>query len=285
MGTDQDKPELLESRDQERLDKIRVDLGIEVYSPEKDLRSLHKYKTDLEADFGPYYDFEPRPHKIVEDNPVFQEWHCSNTSRLLLLSGHKDVIDAPHCWVSPVAIDLITYLTEPASKKASDICVFYMFGRRDEDEPFTRVLAFFIHRLLCQNKQALHRQDVFDELKSELSAYVQDATKQKTSSLGSEEHLEAILLRVLHSFEVSQTIWFILDRVDKCQTATERTTHRRAILKVLSYVVERSVIRLMVLAVVNTRDWIVEDFIAEIQGEDKEGARTMFLPIDEEGVS
>lgn len=162
-----------------------------------------------------------------------------------------------------------------------DFCVFYIFGLHDEDEPFTHVLAFFIYRLLCYNKQALRLPNVFDELKASLGAYVRDQAGTGKFQRGSEEHLEAILLRVLNSFPVGHTVWLILDRVDKCQTDADMKMHRRALLKVLSRMVERSEVRLMVLAVVNTRDWDVEQFITEIQGEEYE-ARAMLLTYDEE---
>ncbi|CAG8959339.1 hypothetical protein HYFRA_00013109 [Hymenoscyphus fraxineus] len=276
--------ELLEGRDQERLEKIRVDLRLEVYSPEAHQARLKRHKSDLEAEFGSHYEFESPLYKIVENDAKFQAWRSSKTSRLLLLSGRNSVYDAPHCWVSPVAIDMIKFLTDPASKKDSDFCVFYMFGLCDEDEPFTHVLAFFIHQLLYQNKRSLNHKNLFEELNADLNAYVQDTAGKE--SRGPEGHLQAILLRVINSFEMGQTIWCILDRVDKCRTSDEKKLwrHRRALLKVLSHVVARTTSRLMVLAVINTRDWDVENFVSEIQGEQSREKVTLLTYDEDEAL-
>lgn len=220
---------------------------------------------------------------MVYNDPEFQKWQSSKTSRLLLLSGLNDVPDAPHCWISPVALDMITDLTTTtiASKKAPDLCIFHLFGMGDEDEPYTQILVFFIHRLLCCNKPALHDQSLYDELKAELSAYLNHTNRQGRSNHGAEDLLEAILVRVLSSINANQTVWFILDRVDKCQTAADSKMHRRSLLRTLSRVIERSTVRLMILAVVNARDWNVEEFMYEIKGEGSEPG-TMLLKYNED---
>lgn len=203
---------------------------------------------------------------------------------MLLLSGRNIYSDNSQCWVSPVGLDMVSNLmAQEKSDANAEVCLFYIFGHAaTRNEPFTNVLAFFIHRLLCHNPRLLQNRKLFDEFNAGLSAFVRDKGAIEEGKVGhrSEKALEAMLVRVLDTFDEDQTIWLILDRVDKCLTMVEWNRHRRALLKVLSHAVERTTARLKVLAINKQSDWNIDNFMDELVEEDSE-SRTLLLSCNE----
>lgn len=66
--------------------------------------------------------------------------------------------------------------------------------------------------------------------------------------------LEKVALRVLKTFDASQTVHIILDRVDRCNGEVQNR-HRKQLLRSLVHLTENATVRVRVLAVVNGYDW------------------------------
>ncbi|RYP63895.1 hypothetical protein DL771_009070 [Monosporascus sp. 5C6A] len=269
---------LQNDRDFDNLEKIRKLLGLEAFSHEAHLAQLDSHRRSVAAEFQQknWYS-EKKPDEqlcAVVSDPAYKEWLRSPQSRVLVLSGENYVIGASHCWVSPVALDLIAKLTADTTPNP-DLCVFYLLGLRDVDDNYPHVITFLILRLLSLNKEALRNDVQFAELWADLQSYARVAESPDAPAHEVQRTLEEVALRALDLSDAGKTVWIILDRVDKCRAAPgpRGTSHRkggRALLETLVRLVERATARVKVLAVVNRADWHVEEQADEL-GEEQEG--------------
>ncbi|RYP33461.1 hypothetical protein DL767_004739 [Monosporascus sp. MG133] len=269
---------LQNDRDFDNLEKIRKLLGLEAFSHEAHLAQLDSYRRSVAAEFQQknWYSEKTPDEQLcaVVSDPAYKEWLGLPHSRVLVLSGENYVIEASHCWVSPVALDLIAKLTAGTTPDP-DPCIFYLLGLREVDDTCPHVLAFLILRLLSLNKEALRNEVQFAELWADLQSYARVAESPDASAYEVQRTLEKVALRALNLFDAGKTVWIILDRVDKCRAAPgpRGKSHRRggrALLETLVRLVERATARVKVLGVVNRADWHVEEQADEL-GEEQEG--------------
>ena len=182
--------------------------------------------------------------------PPYHNWSTSKHSCMLILCGHNhhSTRSASWCWLSPVAIDVISSFRNPNNNDHA--CAYYVLGLRSGDL-VPQVLSAILLQLLESNRSALHRDEAgYTELCNELREY-----QKETSSGGRHSHLKAMALRTLNMLGSSgKTIYIVLDRVELCQVISdeaESADHREKILEIMVYLVEEAQVRLRVLAVVN----------------------------------
>ncbi|RSL52150.1 hypothetical protein CEP54_011057 [Fusarium duplospermum] len=288
--------ELQNDRDLDKLEEVRSLLRIEAPSDEVLFAQLRNHQSNVAAEFQPDYSFsEKTPSErlsMVKDDKAYKEWLSSQRSGMFILSGENHVNGATHCWVSPVALDLIEELVrEPDTNNANlDPCVFYLLGQRDTNETCSDVLTFLIIKLLAKNKAALHHEEKFAELRSDFQAYLRLAESHKASEHEVQRGLDKVTLRVVNMFGQNRTIWIVLDRVDQCKLGPrQRSASQRrggpTLLRSMVHLVEQAVPRVKVLAVVNKADWPVEDQVDELDQQRKESVviRTFHELFDMQG--
>jgi hypothetical protein len=282
---------LQQSRDSDnlerRLERMRKDLNVDVFSKETQLATLSRYRSDVAAEFKLNYfskqvEGQSDNLRFIENDAAFRSWISSSSSQLFVLAGENYVNSASHCWVSPVALDRIsTLMTAAATGSSDELCVFHIMGleQKENSDDYLRVLSLLAVRLATLNGEALNDEAQFSEIMADLEKY-QRLTDSSNPRRGREiQHvLESLMLRVLNGFSATKTrtAWIILDRVDLCRdTSSEAKSPgrrgRRALLEAMVHLVERAKIRVKVLAVVNRADWHVEEQADEL-GQEKEGS-------------
>ncbi|PLB40287.1 uncharacterized protein BDW47DRAFT_116070 [Aspergillus candidus] len=264
--------ELQESHDNNKLDEIQKLLELSTYSKESELDRLRTYQTDINWSFD--YDWPTTLQRIqghqlanFQNEKEFYTWRHSNQSSMLILVGYNNeqVCLSPDCWLSPVALDMITSLSKA---EESNPCAFYLVGRH-ESRLSTQVLASILIQLLRQNSQVLRDQNKYNELYAAVRKYNQAVTLQvengrQKSGRKANKLLQDVALHVLNLFDPHHTIWIILDRVDQCRSERE-TYHRKSLMKTLVYLVEKVEVRVKVLAVVNGYDWKLDEQDDELE--------------------
>ncbi|PKY01737.1 hypothetical protein P168DRAFT_321309 [Aspergillus campestris IBT 28561] len=263
--------QLQEGHDNDKLDEIQELLELSTYSRESELDRLRTYQTDINWSFD--YDWPTTLQRMqgsqlmkFQTEKEFHTWRHSDQSSMLILVGYNNeqVCLSPDCWLSPVALDMIT-----SSSKAedSDPRAFYLVGHH-ESRLSTQVLASILIQLLRQNSQVLRDQNKYNELYAAAKKYNQAVTLQnencrQKSGRKSNKLLQDVARHVLNLFDSHHTIWIILDRVDQCRSERE-TYHRKSLMKTLVYLVEKVEVRVKVLAVVNGYDWKLDDQTDEL---------------------
>jgi hypothetical protein len=274
--------ELQEGRDLDNLEKIRKLLGLAPYSPKAQLNQFAKHRDNVLAEFGRknWYSEKPGDERLreVATDPDYEEWLHSPLGRVLILSGQNDVSGARHCWLSPVALDLIANLTATdTGPRSSDLCLFYLLGHREEDDTCPHVLAFLTFRLLALNVEALRDEEIYVELWPKLQSYAEIAKSPEMPQNEVQEALEGIALMALNLFDTRKVIWIVLDRVDQCRAPSRwRGNSQRkdgmALVKTIVRLVNQAKVTVKVLAVVNKVDWHVEEQEEDVLGAAQEGS-------------
>jgi hypothetical protein len=85
--------------------------------------------------------------------------------------------------------------------------------------------------------------------------------------------IQDVALRVLKLFDLTRTVWIGLDRVDKCGGRAS-SYQRRMLVRALVYLIEKSKVKVRILAVVNEYDWRVQDEVDELGQTDRLSIRT-----------
>lgn len=212
----------------------------------------------------------------VRSHTAFLSWESSPTSCILVLAGHNQVISATHCWVSSVALDIITELVGAGPR---DPLAFCSLPSRVGEDTFQQVLSFIILRLLEMNPEGLREQSQHNELFAALSEYCEAVKHSSMADQARTRWIQSLLLKVackvLGMFDSSKTVWVVLDRLDQCRPTTTssvravRTAHCKALLKALVKLVEADEVeaKLWVLVVVNGLDWNVEEEADELDAD------------------
>lgn len=254
-------------------------LGLQTYSQENELELFAKYQRDIDAYFNHQSwicleRMQGLQLEMFKANKKVQFWQSSPHSQMLLLEGynHHSMWSSRECWLSPFAVDLIAGMGKTGQ---ADPHAFYVLGLR-ELELYPQVLSSIIIQLLMQNRQALRNEAQYAELRAEINEY-HEATEAGDKKHEEQENkdkalrlLEKVALRVLNIFEPTQTVWIIIDRVDRCRLRSG-FNHQKKLLKTLVHLVEKSKGKVRVLAVVNGHDWKVGEYDDEL-GQRKEGS-------------
>ncbi|KAK7947807.1 uncharacterized protein PG986_008693 [Apiospora aurea] len=255
--------DLQQSQDSQDLENVRQALGLDsTFSLEAELQRLEKRRGSVTAQFRRTYSFGPNVADRlaeVEAGPAFSSWLDSPRSRVLVLAGRNQVHEAAHCWLSPIAIELVKKLRKASTP---ELFAFFMIGEREAEDTLEHTLSTVAYRLLSQHRGVLRNKAAYDRLWTALQDYRNMKADESDRKHEVHRALRNVVLAVLNLFEPGQTVWIILDRLDQCQCATEsRNFHRKAVLKSLvSLAEDRELgVKLRVLVVVNSLDWNVEE--------------------------
>ncbi|KAH6697477.1 hypothetical protein F5X68DRAFT_226847 [Plectosphaerella plurivora] len=169
--------ELQANNDKEHVEKIAKLLGLWPFSDDTKHQDVIKHRGDVAAVFS-QRNLRSRTTVAAQQSAIvgsidYQEWLKSSDSRMLVLSGVNEYARTHHCWVSPIALNLIDKLTADNDEGGRDHCAFYLLGLRQQDDTWADVLAFLVYRLLELNKKALRDEKRCQELWSDLQSYSQ----------------------------------------------------------------------------------------------------------------
>lgn len=244
--------------------KIKTLLNLKGYSIEQHSEPLQKYRGDLNhiAEYR-WQGLESMRGSRLEkfrNHPKFQTWRDSSHSCMLVLAGYNEspYLDG-ECWLSSIALDMIENFRK---SEESDPYAFYILGRQ-EHNLLVPVLSRIILQLLTLNPQVLQNEKQYAELHAELEEY-QGAVEVEKQSNNEQEYgntintlLQKVALRVLNLFDQAGPVWIILDRVDRCKSG--KNDQRKKLMKALVHLLEKAVVKVRVLVVVNGGDWKVDE--------------------------
>ena len=252
------------------------------FSYENQRKELDRYGKDLDSDeqLNAVYFEQMRGHRLdsfkaCED---YLSWANSENSCLLILSGHNNmsIRDLDQCWLSTIAMNLITDLE---SNPSHPIYAYYVFTSQGDllYQPFSVILF----QLIRQKREILRDKPQCDELRVELHKLekYQHESQNSTDPDFEDKRLSAfqkVALRVIRFFDESETVYIVLDRVDRCCNLRKEVDHRKPLLKILVKLVEAARCKLRVLVVMDGRQWNVEqrrDELGEARGQGQEGRR------------
>lgn len=192
---------------------------------------------------------------LFRSQPDYQRWYSSKEQCLLILSGHNhySIESMSQCWISPVATALIRDF-----KKDGSVTYAYSILPR-QGKLFCDVLQPVIFQLLKKKITALRDGWRLRELRSELKKF-HKCTKTSIIDEDCEAQklalLEKIALRVVNLFDESESVYVIVDSIDRCRQLKPPTIdHRKMLLKCLLKLVDGGTCRLKVLAVIDGQIW------------------------------
>ena len=262
--------ELQDTSVSNKLEMIRKHLHLEPFQLQHSLAELRKHRSNIAAEFRDknwYTGQKPQDRLLdVKKSAAYSEWLNTSQSRLLVVSGENDVTQAPHCWVSPLALDLIEQLNQN-SLHPSKPFTFYLLGHRESDESPQDVVASLILRFLSIRKDLL-QSPCYDELWSQVQAYDDELCSPNHSLHKIQEALDSVVLKAFNLLDSNEAIWIVLDRGDKCQLPGLRHTGSRTLLRTMVRLVERSKATVKILCVVNRADWRIENDEADLGAEE-----------------
>lgn len=233
---------------------------------------MQKYRRILDESLDTEQFEQMRDDRLVtfERSKDYRTWLESKQACLLILSGYNEpsISDEDECWLSPIALNLIEHLSRP---NGAVIIAYHLLPLRRETL-IHHVLPIVLLQLLRQKRQALRDEKEHAELCAELRKYDELSNKKEKDDMIEYTRiatLQKIALRVVNFFEESETVYIIVDRVDRCRDP-RKADHRKALVKALVRMVEGAKCNLKILAVINGYDWIVEERRDEF-GEEKKG--------------
>jgi hypothetical protein len=226
------------------------------------VQELQKYRRTLDECLDAEQFEQMRDDRLgtFERSENYRTWLESRQACLLILSGYNErsILDEDQCWLSPIALNHIEHLSQSGSEAT---LAYHLLPQRRETLIHDVIPAILL-QLLRQKCQALRDEKEYAELCAELRKY--EDLSSNTTTKDMKEHdrmatLQKIAVRVVNFFEDSETVYIIVDRVDRCIDPKKDADHRKALLKVLVRMAEGAKCNLKILAVINGYDWRVED--------------------------
>ena len=230
--------EIQDTHNSDRLNEIQSLLGLELYSEDTELELLQKYRRDLEVDeylSSPYCErMEGSRMDAMKNDEVFQNWFSSACSRMLLLLGYNNaaIYSAPNCWLSPLAINMISSIRQAPN---AGPCAFYIPRLHNDDASFPKAVLSMVFQILSADKAVLQ-----DNRHSKLLVEIRAHHDTIQRGEASQEAVQGIALKALNLFGPSTTIWLVVDCVDKCRKSNGQNDFRKRLLRTLVALVEKA---------------------------------------------
>jgi len=241
--------------DNTRLRKVRRLLRLDTFSEESQRKELEIYHQSLSSDeeLNANYvqQMRGRDLELFKNNPDYRQW-CTSRQRMLIISGcnNESVSDSDHCWMSPLALSMIESLSQENEKYAYSILP--QAGRLIYD-----VFPAILLQLLRRNVGAMRDEDRFTELCSEIEGLQElgnRSPKLETYQMDRLEALHRVGLRVIDFFNENDSVYIVVDRVDRCRDF-KTLDHRKMLLECLLKLADGARCSLRILAVIDARGW------------------------------
>lgn len=181
--------------------------------------------------------------------PRFKEWETPGKSSMLLLVGsnYEGVMELRHhCWMSPLALDLIDHFSA-----SSEIHAFYAFNLFGRTRMYVAV-SEILFQLLRWKRRELGSGDYFATLSAVLRKYHSiDVNADEEAKF---ETLCHVAVTIMQLFKPDETVYIGLDRIDRY-----KGNERIDFLNTLIDIIEEAVSSVKILAVANKTGWDVEE--------------------------
>lgn len=228
---------------------------------EGDLQNEIKgYLSSLEESFSReiFEQMSGRRLQAFKETQQYQEWIQANDSQMFILSGNNEPSewDASNCWVSPIALDLLQ--EPPKADNGGSIVSHFLLRRPVPRDLIYEIIPVILLRLLRKNPMATRKENKFSDMLSAirtLKALERQEISDKTMADKREKALVVVARKVIELFDRNETIYVVVDRVDRCMI--DPVDQRMAILRVLVSMVEAAQCQLKVLVINSANSWSV----------------------------
>ncbi|KXT09871.1 hypothetical protein AC579_6743 [Pseudocercospora musae] len=183
------------------------------------------------------------------EQQFFQSWEKTHEPAVLIIVGRNYLTLARHCWMSPLAMCLVRELGA-----RSQVCASYIFdiskGANIHD-----AMPELLLQLLRRKKSALGQGEFLNALCATIEKY--QHVNERSSALRSAVYqvLGEIATMTLESFAREETVYIILDRVDRCHSTFRG---RKELLEMLVRMAEKASCCVKVLVIASSFDWDIE---------------------------
>lgn len=260
--------------DNDRIRDIQRLLNLDDFSEKTQREELEKYCLALDSDdqlnSGYFQQMRDEELDLFRSQSNYKQWNKSPKQSLLILSGYnnKSISSIDLCWMSPVATAKIRDLGRECGRPIYAYSILPQSGKLVYE-----VLPAILLQLLKQKIHALRDEKQYAELLSALHRF-QDRGKLSKSDERYEDRMLATLhdvaLSAVNFYDESESVYIIVDRVDRCRDWKNKVDHRKILLKCLAKLVEGARCKLKVLVVVNGHSWSVGRYEDIIGGNMKE---------------
>ncbi|KAM3072727.1 hypothetical protein ACMFMF_007060 [Clarireedia jacksonii] len=264
--------ELQKIKQDNRVRRVQEFLQLDSFSAESQKAEFNDYcyalRTDPQLNARYFQQMNSGGLRYFRASPIYSKWSSSEEPSLLAIWGYNNIgiWNASHCWLSPVATSFIEQL------RPDDLHAYIIVK---QDEYAHDILAKIVLQLLRCKPEALTDEKRYSELSPDMVAYQRiyngNQSSMRTDDRTKIDIIERIATRVISFFEPSDTVYIIIDRVDRCSIKTSGTNHRKALLNALEAMVKIATCKLKVLAIINGYDWGRDNY--QDDGEIKEGGR------------
>lgn len=274
---------MLKAQEDSRLYEVRRLLGLLVFSDERQREDLNNYRQTLNSDEqlnAAFFEQMRGPRlDLFKACPEYSSWFYSQHSSLLILSGHNNesITYLDQCWLSPIAV---TMVEELSFNDSETFHAYYIFS--PSGESLYPALSVILLQMIRQRIAVLRDESQYNELRAELHKWNDNEQETKSHLEADDRKLSAlrkVIRRVICFFEESDTVYIILDRVDRCCDLKKKLDHRKILLKVLVEMVKVARCKLRLLVVINGDQWDVEQKMDDI--EDKMEGRVVVHTLEQ----
>ena len=205
--------------------------------------------------------------------PEYRRWIESPSASLLVISAynHDSISDSnTFCWMSPLALDLIDRLrkkdhtvatdgdneSESESESDSDDVYAYQVIPQEGLNLYDDVLPKLLLQLLRRTPYVLKDKREYRELQAQLATFHSPPSETADPDDFKADIMKKIAMRIIKLFKEFETVYIIVDRVDRCNMVRPRKIdHRKALIRFLVELVQTARAKLRILAVVDGGSW------------------------------
>lgn len=246
---------LREDSDNQKMDKIQELLDLSTWTLKQRRQELQEYKQSIDRECADDQIFQTMRSGSINqyrrEAQHFRKWEDSDKSSMLLLIGanHESVVSLRHhCWMSPLALNLMDKYHSTAGTRASAYA-FYAFKLPVQTQIYP-VASEILFQLLRWKKHELGGSgDRLAFLFAKLKEYhaIDVNNDDEDTKLEALRHVAATTMQL---FAPDETIYLILDRIDRCYR-----DHRANLLDFLTEIMELAACPVKILAVANSVGW------------------------------
>ncbi|EME79080.1 uncharacterized protein MYCFIDRAFT_177748 [Pseudocercospora fijiensis CIRAD86] len=151
---------------------------------------------------------------LYHEQYFFQAWKSSQEPAVLIIVGRNYLSLARHCWMSPVAICLVRELGSQ-----SQACASYIFDISRGANTHDAVPELLL-QLLRWRKSALGEGDFLNALCATIEKYTYMHERGNALPSAVYQVLGEIAMMTLGLFAREETVYIVLDRVDRCHSTS-----------------------------------------------------------------
>jgi hypothetical protein len=182
-----------------------------------------------------------------KQNDAYQSWQVPRLSRIIILvARNHEYARTRHCWASPIALSEIDHLEANSATYA-----YYTLPVMDRTS-LHQVVPSILFQLLRLKLKVLGPGGRLEDLNSKVGEYenVAAAIEDSEEKILS---LHKVVTSVINYFEAGETVYIIVDRVDRCEE-----DQQLLLLHTLTQLMERGRCTTKVLVIANTVGWSVD---------------------------